>query len=73
MATGQRKITKAEALQIAKELCAREGWPWEEPVHVSGWWGTWKIMTNSSRSGCNAHIVIRKQDGEVMSKGFAPR
>jgi hypothetical protein len=67
------RITKADALLIARSECEKRGWPWEEPVVV--YWGPFNylVRTNTQRKGGNAGIRIRRRDGVVTSAGFANR
>jgi len=73
-------MDESEALKLARDVAAREGWPWEEPVLVQRhrtWvffgrrW--WHIMTNASNRGCNVNIHIDDDTASVTLKAFAPR
>ena len=66
-------IQKAVALEIAKVVCSENDWPWLEPVQIHGGLRNWTIVTNSTRIGMNARIVIRRRTGEVISKVCSPR
>jgi len=67
-------LTERQALAIAREACARRGWPWQEPVIVKhGSDGTWHLRTNGQARGSNALFVIDKATGRVLSERFAPR
>lgn len=67
------KITKNEAIQIAREECERREWPWQEPILV--YWGifSFTVRTNTKRKVGNASFRIRKRDGVVIGAGFADR
>lgn len=69
----EKKISKEEALSIAKRVCDQENWGWEEPIFICSGWGVWRVRTNADSRGRNAAIVIRKRDGTVLAKGFIPR
>jgi hypothetical protein len=70
-------ISKETAVEIAKQTCLAEGWPWNEPISVwggfLGWGRHWAVRTNAHSRGCNATVVILKSTGEVQLKAFAPR
>jgi hypothetical protein len=49
----RQRIARGQALQIAKDECVRQGWPWHEPVHVQEGLILWHFMTNANYSGSN--------------------
>jgi len=65
-------ITKETALKIAREECARRGWPWQEQTWVK--WGLFSYtIWGGARKGGNLIMRIRKKDGAVMSAIMTPR
>jgi hypothetical protein len=65
------KITKVQALEIAREECARRGLPWIQPVKVH--WGFFNYLVfGGDHLGGNLMVVIRKRDGKVLSAGVTP-
>jgi hypothetical protein len=69
------KITKAEAIAIARAECERLNVPWREqaPVVVMTRWSTWLVLTNTNWIGGNARIFIRKDTGEVTKVLVSPK
>jgi hypothetical protein len=64
-------ITKKQALEIARQECARRGWSWDEPVSVK--WGFFcYTVWGGGRKGGNLCIRISKKTGEVVSAGVSP-
>lgn len=53
-----RHCTPSEALQLAKDECARRSLPWIEPVSMTGGLVQYHIMTNASKRGGNVNIAI---------------
>ncbi|HEY5449347.1 MAG TPA: hypothetical protein VIQ54_11375 [Polyangia bacterium] len=73
-------MTESDVLKLAKETAAREGWPWQEPVHVGRhrtWllFGRlrWHVMTFADHRGRNVNVHIDDRTGSVIAKGFARR
>lgn len=66
------KISREDALFIAKEECLRRGWEWLDPV-VQWQLGTWLVITNSNWIGGNAWIDIDKETGEVIRAEISSR
>lgn len=74
------RMTREEAIQLARSTIEKEGWPWWEPVYVTQarrfiFFGkrVWRIFTNSHARGCNAHVELDDETGQVLRKGFIPR
>lgn len=63
-------MTREEAKTIAREECARRGWPWMEPISVHWGFFSYRVWTNSNCRGANASIRIRKKDGKILSAGI---
>jgi hypothetical protein len=70
---GVAKVTRDEALGVAKAEADRRGWPWIEPVRASGGWLSYKFMTNASKRGVNVNVRVRARDGKVLRAAFARR
>ncbi len=67
------KITKAEAIAIARVECERRDLPWREPVVVMTEWGTWIVLTSADWLGGNVRIFVRKDTGEVTKVLVSPK
>jgi hypothetical protein len=68
-----RSLKRDEALALAERECRLRGWPWREPVRVSGGWWGYHVMTNADMRGGNVNIHIRRRDGKITRAGFAQR
>lgn len=72
-------IDRDEALQVARERAAANGWAFGEPVAISlrrGWLGQkdrYEIETNAGMRGTKARFVISAATGRVLSEGYIPR
>jgi hypothetical protein len=72
-------MTRDRAIELARDLARREGWPWLEPIRatrVRRWWlgsMTWEVVSNADKRGMNARIVIDDSSGRILEKGFLPR
>ncbi len=66
-------IKKAEALEIARNECAKRAWAWLEPVSVE--WGLFHftVRTNTESRGGNVIIRVRKSSGLVTFATVTPR
>ncbi|MBN1893904.1 hypothetical protein JW906_05395 [bacterium] len=58
-------ITREMAMEIARSVCAEQGWEWEG-VHAEELTAEWRITTGFGRLGCNAFIRIEKTSGRVL-------
>jgi hypothetical protein len=67
------QISRDEALARAAEECAKRGWRWVEPIHVSERLLYFRIWTNARSRGGNASIKISVEDGSVLSAHITPR
>jgi hypothetical protein len=67
------RISKDDATQIARQLCAENGWQWLEPIGVRSRIGTWIVRTNDGWRGSCAFIKISKTIGEIISAQYYPR
>lgn len=59
------KISREQALLIAKSACERNDLPWEAPFSVKLTWDEYEILTNTDMLGGNVRIHIDKDDGVV--------
>lgn len=72
-------IDKVEAIAIARDRAASNGWSWGEPVrceHRRGWLGDgarWEIETNAGMRGTKARFRIDAVTGQVLDQGYIPR
>ncbi len=65
-------IGRERALEIAKEECARRGWPWVEPINLEEGLFAYAIRTNAASRGGNVNIYVRCVDGRVSRAALAP-
>jgi hypothetical protein len=74
-------MTRDEAIQIARTLADKEGWPWTEPLFVEerrrfAGFGRhyWRVTTNTKYAdiGDNVHVWIDDQTREVLSSDYMP-
>jgi hypothetical protein len=66
-------ISKADAVEIARRVCADKGWQWREPIVVTEGFRRYHVMTSAERKGGNANIRIDSLTGRVVSAVLAPR
>ncbi|HEX3695677.1 MAG TPA: hypothetical protein VH374_09830 [Polyangia bacterium] len=72
-------IEREQALQIARERAAANGWAFGEPVEVRlrrGWFGQddrYQIETNAGQRGTKARFLISAKNGKILSEGYIPR
>jgi hypothetical protein len=67
------RVSADDAIRIAQAEAERQGWPWTEPVSVTGRLLRYRVMTNTAKRGDNVNVHIRIRDGTVRRAGFAPR
>jgi hypothetical protein len=60
-------VSRDEAMEIARGVCAHEHWPWQDP-YVLETERFWEITTKRATLGGNAFVRIDKQTGEVLDK-----
>src|SRR5450432_677605 len=77
---GAAGITEFEAVELAREIAASKGWPWEEPIDTirrrRAWFGRhyyWEVLSNTNCTGRNVSVAIDETTGEVLGSGFMPR
>lgn len=72
-------IDSSEAMRIARERAAANGWPFGEPVEVRlrrGWFGgddRYDVETNAGRRGTKARFTISASSGKILSEGYISR
>lgn len=59
--------SKEDALVIAREVCASQGWPWQDPAIVERD-RYWEVTTKRFTLGGNAYLRIDKATGAVEEK-----
>jgi len=67
----QPRITKDEALEIARQECERRGWGWRNP-HVTEELKTWLIWTMGGMRP-SPFVAVNQQTGEVVRSGCPSR
>jgi hypothetical protein len=70
---GPARISRSEAIKIAREECARRGWIWIDPAEASLGMRAWTIRTNSRGLGAKAIIKVHKRTGQVLRAGYVRR
>jgi hypothetical protein len=66
-------ISRAEAKELARRECERQGLPFAEPVSVSGGPLYFRVRTQSDTRGGNVGMHVQRWTGTVELKGVAPR
>ncbi len=69
----QPAISEASAVEIAKRVCAENGWQWREPIAISEGLRRYRIMTNALCRGGNVNISIDASTGRVNSAVLSRR
>src|SRR5262249_54581270 len=67
-----RSLRRAEVLAAAQSECEARGWPWREPVHVTGWMFRFRGWTNANFRDDNPWFVFSR-DGRLVRAGWAAR
>ena len=74
-------MTRDEAIQSARTLVEKKGWPWAEPLWVEEkrrfiLFGRryWRVTTNTKYAdiGCNVHVLIDDKTGQILSSEYVP-
>lgn len=73
-------MTSAQATDIARNVAAAQGWPWEEPIHTTyrrrGWLGTglryWGVLSNARSRGNNVSVTIDDFTETVIGRDCLP-
>jgi hypothetical protein len=69
-------LNEQQAIETAKQVAAKEGWTWKEPVRArlqGGARKAWEILSNSQSRGVNVQVVLDAETGEIIRKGYNPR
>ena len=69
----RRRVSRDQAMEIARIYAEAQGWPWSEPVKVFRQLGTWRVMTAADVRGGNVNVWVNPWSGRVRRAGFAPR
>lgn len=76
----ESKISREQAVQIARQVCDERGWPWKEPVvYQRGIWPVnWVIFMHllpGKKPNPKIEIVINARTGKVTKakRSFLPR
>ncbi len=72
-------MTREEAISSARDIAAKNEWPWEQPVSarlvgfrlLGG--NRWDVVSNAERRGRNVRIVLDDRTGAVVRASFLPR
>jgi hypothetical protein len=71
-------MKREEALAVARAAAEANGWPWQEPLHVTKrrrfvFFGpvSWRITTNAACRGGNVRIALDDASERVVEQGFA--
>lgn len=68
----RRRIAKAEVLAAAKAECEARGWPWREPVRVTGGLFRYRVRTNADVLDDNPWFLF-SCDGRLAHAAWAGR
>jgi hypothetical protein len=66
-------VTRAEAQEIARSECLKQGWPWNTPVRISEGLTRYYVMTNANYRGGNVNVWINVSTGRVVAAAHAER
>jgi hypothetical protein len=67
------RISKSQAIAIARSESERRGWSWDEPIRCEERLRTYMISTNTDAIGGNAYIVVNMQDGSIKGANLSRR
>lgn len=73
MAFFASNISRARAIEIARAVADREGWPWRGEADISWGWTCWKVKSNRGSIGSHVWVEIHRQTGDVIKKAYLPR
>lgn len=74
-------MTHDSVIRIAHAEAVKQGWPWVGPLLVEGkrqfsLFGrrSWRVTTNTQYAeiGCNVHVQVDDETGQVLSSDFVP-
>ncbi len=66
MTESPHRITRAEALEAAKNACRESGRLWEDPTEVTETSDEYRILTNANSLGANLIIRVDAVSGRVL-------
>jgi hypothetical protein len=72
-------IEQDQAIKIARERAATNGWAFADPLEVvirRGWFGginRYEIESNVGKRGTKARFVIDAKTGKITSEGYVSR
>jgi len=66
-------ITEQEAIERARRIAEEQGWAWLEPVRARRTGRGWEVFSNVLKRGGNVRVLVDRQSGEILEKGFNPR
>ena len=69
----EARVTRDEAIGVAKAKAESRDWPWTEPVAVTEGLAEYRIFTNSGRRGGNVIIRVDVRTGEISHATYAER
>jgi hypothetical protein len=70
--TQPKVAIKARIIAAAKAECEARGWPWREPVRVTGLLFRFQVWTNADARDDNPWFVVSR-DGRIKRAGWAAR
>ena len=71
--------TEEEAISRATQVAVENGWAWVGPARATlrrAWFGPgakWEIFSNAGGLGAVVRVVIDRETGAVLEKGYVPR
>jgi hypothetical protein len=68
-----RTVATEDAVKVAREVCDRRGWPWQEPVLIHESPINYWLMTNSRSRGGNCNFVVSMRSATIRKAAFAGR
>jgi hypothetical protein len=68
-----RNLNEDALLQIAKDECLKNAWPFEEPIKISEHLNYFEIRTNLDMRGGNAVIKIDNTTGAIIGSRITNR
>jgi len=63
-------IDRDRAIELAKQECFRQHWPWKEPVRVEEGWKSYTIRTNTHMRGGNVIVRVSTTSEKVLSSVY---
>lgn len=70
----RRRISKPEAVAIARRVCEGRELPWTGPIRMyRKFWNQYQVWTSADRRGGNVIITVDRRTGEVLGCSVTPR